>query len=105
MGIAAERRAASSVMPSIKGVWAQLSPLSRGLSGSGAVFELALLEGLHRVEESKRFVRRGIAQGWHRREEGGLAGSSTSSTLLVPGNTFLTGENDAVRIYGFSAKS
>lgn len=40
-----------------------------------------------------------MAQGWHRRDEGGLGGSSGSGrTHLVPGNTFLTGESDGVRI-------
>lgn len=89
----------SSVMPLIKGVWAQLSPLSRGPSGSGAVFELCPPGGFRRGEKSKRLVQRGIAQGWRWREQGDLGGSS-SSTDLDPSNTFFMGENDGVGIYG-----
>lgn len=57
-------------------------PLSRGPSGSGAVFELALLEGLQRGEELKRLVQRGIAGPG---EEGEWRGGGGSSAGLVPG--------------------
>lgn len=83
VGVAAERRAASPVVPLIKGVWAQLFPLARGPSGAGAAFELALLEGPRRGEESERLAQRGIGRGWRGREKGGpggRGGGDSSST-------------------------
>lgn len=81
--------AAAAVPPVIKGVWVHCPPLLWGRSGWEAGLELALLEGPHRGEATKRLVQggrcSGLAQEKGGRSEGQQHRFSVQSCFFVGG--------------------
>lgn len=99
----AECPAAAAVPPLTEGVWVRCPPLSRVVLAAKLGLSSPSWKGRTGERRRSGWFREGIAQGSHRREEEeDLRGSSTE---LVPGHVFLSGEEDGVRINGFLAKS